>query len=101
MDFRILKQKIFYSQYVRFEPEDHQKIMELVNKLNLPLMKRITDYYGDDIKYEPYEYNDLKKEIDEVLKVSKDENVSNLLNEFKKIIDIAGKDQKLVEVLTD
>ena len=101
MDFAILKQKIFYDQHIRFEPEDHYKIMEFVNNLNLPLLKRIADYYGYNIRYEPYEYSDLKKEIDEVLKVSKDEGVNKLLNELKKVIDIAETDQKTIEVLTD
>lgn len=44
MDFAILKQKIFYDQHIRFEPEDHYRIMEFVNNLNLPLLKRRNRY---------------------------------------------------------
>ena len=101
MDFRILKHKVYYDQYIRLEPENYQKIIEIAEKLDLPLIKRISDYYGDDIRYKPFEYSDLNKEIDQILKVLKDEKTAKLLKELKNITNLAEKDQKSIEVLTD
>ena len=101
MDFRILRKKTFSDEFVRFELEEFYELKELINKLQLPLLSRLTEFYAHNVSYKRFESDDLYNEINSILSELKNPGVIKLLNNLQDLIKQAKEENKPIEVLTE
>lgn len=101
MDFRIIKKIIYSDEYVRLSLKQHDELMKIINTLKLPLLSKITEFYGDSVRYGTLQLDDLSKEIDIILNELKNSESIKLLDNLKILVKQAKEEEKPIQVLTE
>lgn len=101
MDFRILRKIIYSDEYVRLNLKQHDELIKIVIKLNLPLLSKLSEFYGDGAQYGILELDDLSNEIDKVLEELQNPESIKSLNDLKNLIKQAKKEEKSIHVITE
>lgn len=101
MDFRILRKVIYSDEYVGLDLKQFYTLKEHVDKLRLPLLSKISEYYGHNVHFGSLELDVLDNEINILLSELHDEENVGLLRDLKKLIMQAKEEKKGIEVLTD
>ncbi len=101
LDFRIIEKIIYSDESISLGVNDHNDIITVAKKLDLPLLQRAAEYY-ENITYTTSELDDLIKEIDAVIKHGIPENsTKKILENFIIVINKAREMNRPIEALSD
>lgn len=101
MDFRIIKKIIYSDEFVRLNLRQHDELIKVVEKLKLPLLSQLSEFYAHDVEFGILYLDDLSNEIDKVLTELQNSESIKLLNELKNLIQQAKEEKKPIQVLTE
>lgn len=102
MDFKILKNIEYSNEGVTLGVNDHWDMFTVANELSLPSLKRVNDYYGENVTFYPEEFEHLLNEINIVISHGlPQKSTIELLNQLKELISKAAKDKKPIVVITE
>lgn len=90
-----------YIDYVALNLDEHTKLIELSQTLNLDLLIKISDYYSD-MEYSIENFTDLNKELDSLLEHRDlDKNIKEFCERFKRLITKATRLNKKISIVAD